>query len=191
MESQAKAGDFDGAERNANLILEPDDKADALKCLAQAQAESGDFNAALGTADLISDPADKSEALSSIAAAQKQEGRIKDANATFALALRTTHGIRNHDTKVWEQRGIADAQDQAAKNPASDWLEMLDDSDPYSHSECPLNTSAFLDLPGFLSKAIPPNEDPLVVLAEFQDVGTVLEKAQDIIHLKMKQQAAK
>jgi tetratricopeptide (TPR) repeat protein len=191
VESQAKAGDFDGAERNANLILEPDGKADALKCLAQAQAEIGDFKAALGTADLISDPADKSEALSSIAAAQKQEGRIKDADATFALALRTAHSIRNQDTKAWEQRGIADAQEQAAKNPASEWLEMLDDSNPNWVSDCALNTSPFLDVAGFLLKAIAPNEDPLIVLSEFQAQITVLEKAQDIIHLKMKQQAGK
>lgn len=191
VESQAKSGDIDGAQRTANLNPGADDKADAFKCFAQAQAEIGNFKAALGAADLISDPASKSEALSSIATAQEREGLFKDAKATFALALRTADSIKNPETKVWEQRGIADDQVQAAKNPASDWLGMLDDSDPYSPSDCPLNTSAFLDVAGFILKAIPPNEDPLIVLSEFQAAGTVLDNAQNIIHVKREQQAKK
>jgi len=68
---------------------------------------------------------------------------------------------------------------------------MLDNSDPYSNSDCPLNTSAFLDVAGFLLKFIPPNDDPEIVLSEFQAAGGVLDKAQRAIHVKVEQQTKK
>jgi len=191
VESQAASGDIDGAERTAKLNPGADDKTDALKCYAQAQAESGNFKAALGAADLISDPGSKSEALTSIAAGEKRGGLINDANETFALALRAADLAQNPDLKSWEQSTIRDGEKQGAKNPASDWLGMLDNSDPYSNSDCPLNTSAFLDVAGFLLKFIPPNDDPEIVLSEFQAAGGVLDKAQRAIHVKVEQQTKK
>ena len=73
-ETQAKAGNPDGALQTARLIDDASDRAGALSKIAEAQAKAGDPDGALQTARLIDDAFDRDRALSKIAETQVKAG---------------------------------------------------------------------------------------------------------------------
>ena len=84
-ETQAKAGDTDGALQTARLIDDAPDRARALSRIAETQAKAGDTDGALQTARLIDDVLDRARALSRIAETQAKAGDADGALQTAKL----------------------------------------------------------------------------------------------------------
>ena len=84
-ETQAKAGDTDGALQTARLIDDAPDRARALSGIAETQAKAGDADEALQTARLIDDALDRARALSGIAETQAKAGDADGALQTARL----------------------------------------------------------------------------------------------------------
>ena len=84
-ETQAKAGDTDGALQTAKLIDDASDRARALSRIAETQAKAGDPDGALQTARLINDVFGRARALSRIAETQAKAGDADGALQTAKL----------------------------------------------------------------------------------------------------------
>ncbi len=175
--AQMNAGDLKGARQTFRAAMETairrkhydDVLLTTIVQIASGHAGTGDIKGALQSADKLQDDSVKSQAQFNIAVAQAFAGDAAGAYKTFARADHTAERIQNPDLRrevqaffAKEKKGVKTGSNRNSSGQAttttppglqpvigaSDWLRNLDDGDK-SH-DCPLNTSLFLDMGGYL-----------------------------------------
>ena len=183
--AQRKAGDIAGARKTltdaqtsadsiqaAGLLSKPDEQ----YAVAHAQIEAGDIAGAQKSADL----------------AQKSAALIKDTPAISSWKTVKKKALQEAIAEAQAKVGVAavpsstrqsapDTKPSIKPVTVSDWIKEL---------EGDLNTGPFLDFAGYL-KSLPSSDDPRKVFDGLHKTAETIVAAQNVIHKRLKQQAAR